>query len=148
MRSLVPLSMRFPSPMSDLRRGLDSLFEELFGDGARTEMVEPFVPRVNLAETDGEYEIAVDLPGMKSEDLTVELKGGQLWITGERKHEEEEKGRTFHRIEKRYGRFQRAIPLVAPVKENEIGAEYKDGVLRVTVPKVEEAKPKRIEVKG
>jgi HSP20 family protein len=134
--------------LSEFRRGIDSLIEELFGDGSGTELVEGFVPRANVAETDSAYEITVDLPGMKPEDLNVELKGGELWISGERKHEKEEKGKTFHRIEKRYGRFHRAIPLAAALNENKIEAEYKNGVLQVTALKAEEAKPKRIQVKA
>ncbi len=84
----------------------------------------------------------------QSQMLHVEFKGDQLWLTGERKHETEEKGKTFHRIERRYGRFERVIPLACPVNEANIAAEYKDGVLHVTVPKAEEARPKRIEVKA
>ena len=80
--------------------------------------------------------------------LSVEYKGSELWLTGERKHEKEEEGKTFHRIERRYGRFERIIPLASPVDEAKIVAEYKDGVLTVTVPKAEEARPKRIEVKS
>jgi HSP20 family protein len=147
MRSLVPMSARFPWPVGELRRGMDSLIDELLGGDGGTEMVEGFVPRANVAETEREYEITVDLPGMNAEDLRVEYRGGELWLTGERKHEKEEKGKTFHRIEKRYGRFERAIPLACSVNEAKISAQYKDGVLQVTVPKAEEARPKRIEVR-
>ena len=148
MRSLVPVGTRFAWPLGDFRRNMDSLLEEFFGGNGGTEMaIEGFVPRVNVAETENEYEVAVDLPGVKPEELNVEYKGSELWLTGERKNETEEKGKTFHRIEKRYGRFERAIPLACPVNEAKITAEYKDGVLHVTVPKTEEARPKRIEVK-
>ena len=105
MRSLVPLSMRSPWSLTEFRRGMDSLMDEVFGGNGGTEMaVEGFVPRTNLAETENEYEITVDLPGVKPEELNVEYKGSELWLTGEGKHEREEKGKTFHRIEKRYGR--------------------------------------------
>jgi HSP20 family protein len=122
--------------------------DEVLGGNGGTELtVEGFAPRTNIAETETEYEVTVDLPGMKPEDLHVEIKGDQLWLSGERKHEQEEKGKTFHRIERRYGRFERVIPLACPTDEAKISAEYKDGVLRVTVPKAEEARPRRIEVK-
>ena len=148
MRSLVPVSTRFPWALGEFRRGMDSLFEEFLGGNGGTEMaVEGFVPRANVAETENGYEITVDLPGVKTEELNVEYKGTELWLTGERKHEKEEKGKTFHRIEKRYGRFERVIPLACPVNEAEISADYKDGVLHITAPKAEEARPKRIEVK-
>ena len=145
--SLVPMSTRFPWPLGEFRRGIDSLLEDVFG-GNGTELVEGFIPRTNIAETEQEYEITVDVPGVTSEELNVEYKGNELWLTGERKHEQEEKGKTFHRIEKRYGRFERVITLACPVDEAKILAEYKDGVLHVRVPKVEVARPKRIEVKA
>ena len=148
-RSLVPVGTQFPWPLGELRRGMDNLLDEFFdGNGGREMAVEGFVPRANVAETENEYEITVDLPGVKPKELNVEYKGGELWLTGERKHEKEEKGKTFHRIEKRYGRFERVIPLACPVEEAKISAEYKDGVLHVTIPKAEEARPRRIEVKG
>jgi len=75
------------------------------------------------------------------------LKEGQLWITGERRQESEEKGKTYHRVERQYGRFQRVIPLPAAVNPEKIDAEYKDGVLHITLPKDETAQPKRIPVK-
>jgi len=146
MRSLVPMRTRFPWAMTEFRRGMDNLLEEFFDGG--TQLVEGFVPRADVAETENEYEVTVDLPGVKPEELTVEYKGNELWITGERKQEKEEKGKTFHRVEKRYGRFERAITLAGPVDEGKVSAEYHDGVLCVTVPKAEQARPKRIEVKA
>jgi len=106
-----------------------------------------FAPRTNVAETETEYEVTVDLPGMKPEDLDVELKDGHLWITGERKHEEEEKGKTYHRIERSYGHFRRVIPLEESVNPEKVDAEYKDGVLHITVAKDEAAQPRKIPVK-
>jgi HSP20 family protein len=106
-----------------------------------------FAPKVNVAETENQYEISVDLPGMKPEDFTVEVREGNLWISGEKKEEKEEKGKTFHRVERHYGEFRRVIPLLSGVKEGEINAEYRDGVLAITLPKAEEVKPKKIEVK-
>jgi HSP20 family protein len=146
MRSLVPMRTRFPWAMTEFRRSMDNLLEEFFDGG--TQLAEGFVPRADVAETENEYEVTVDLPGVKPEELTVEYKGNELWITGERKQEKEEKGKTFHRVEKRYGRFDRAITLASPVDEGKVSAEYHDGVLRVTVPKAEQARAKRIEVKA
>jgi len=84
---------------------------------------------------------------MKPEDVSVELKGGSLWITGERKHETEESGKTWRRIESRFGRFQKVIPLDDADAEN-VDAQFKDGVLNVTLKKVESAKTRKIPVKG
>ena len=103
-------------------------------------------PRVNVAETESEYEVTVDLPGVNPADVAVEHKAGELWISGERKEEKEEKGKFFHHIERSMGKFHRVIPLVADVDADKIEAVYKDGVLRITVPKAEAARPRRIEV--
>jgi HSP20 family protein len=103
---------------------------------------------MNVAETEERYEVTVELPGMKPEEFQVELKNGQLWISGEKKEEREEKGKTFHRVERRYGEFRRVIPLPTPVEEGRIEAQYKDGVLHVILPKAAEARPKHIEVKA
>lgn len=146
MRPLVPMGTRFPWAMTEFHRGMDSLLAEFFGDGP--DFGGGFVPKANVAETENEYEVTVDLPSVKSEALTVEYKDSELWITGERKHEKEEKSKTFHRVEKHYGRFERAIPLASPVDEGTISAESHDGVLRVIVPKAEQARTKRIEVKA
>jgi HSP20 family protein len=102
----------------------------------------------NLAETENHYEVTVELPGMKPEEFNVELRNGELWITGERKEEKEEKGKTWHRMERRYGEFRRVFRLPLAVEAEKVTAEYKEGILRIAVPKVAEAKPKRVEVKA
>jgi HSP20 family protein len=109
--------------------------------------VTEFAPKADLAETDAAYELTVDLPGIKPEDVNVEIRDGGLWISGTRKEEKEEKGKTFHRLERSYGEFRRLIPLAGGVDADKVEAEYKDGVLKVTVPKTEAAKPKHITVK-
>ncbi|HWB12626.1 MAG TPA: Hsp20/alpha crystallin family protein [Pirellulales bacterium] len=107
-----------------------------------------FVPAVNVAETENAFEVTLELPGMKAEDFKVEMKKGELWISGEKREEKEEKGKTFHRIERSSGEFRRVIPLPGEVAEEKIEAEYKEGVLKVVVPKTEKAKPRRVEVKS
>ena len=90
--------------------------------------------------------VKVELPGMKKEDIQISMHEGMLTITGERKIEEETgEGETFRR-ERFYGKFQRALTLAAPVAADKVKAAYKDGVLTVTLPKSEEAKPKQIDV--
>ena len=78
----------------------------------------------------------------------MEVKDNQLWITGEKKEEQEQNGKRYHRVERRYGMFQRMIPLTTQVNADHIAADYKDGVLTVRVPKAESAKPKRIPIKS
>ena len=107
-----------------------------------------FAPSTNVAETGTGYEISLDMPGMKSEDFEVELKEGQLWITGERKHEEEEEGKTWHRVERTYGKFRRVVTLGNDVNAEGVEANYVDGVLSITVPKVPETQAKKITVKS
>ena len=99
-----------------------------------------------MAETDKEYEIETDLPGIKPEDLQVEMRGNELWLSGERRQQKEENGKNYHRIEQEYGRFERVIPLSVPVSEDKIKARFQNGVLKVTVPKSEPVHPKRVTV--
>jgi len=146
-RALSPWDVRGPRWFDSLRREMDDLFEQFFG-GEAADGGAVFAPRTNLAETDQHYELTVDLPGMKPDDFHVELKDRELWITGERKHEAEEKGKTYHRVERTYGRFRRVISLGADADPEKIDAEYKDGVLRITVAKSEAAQPRKITVKS
>jgi HSP20 family protein len=122
--------------------------EKFFGEEGWNGGIEKFIPRSNLAETEKGFEITVELPGMKPEEFNIEFRNGELWITGEKKEEKEEKGKTFHRVERHFGEFRRVFTLPAAVNEEMVEANYKEGVLHVTVPKAEEAKPKRIAVKG
>jgi HSP20 family protein len=105
-----------------------------------------FTPAINVSESANAYEVTADMPGMKPEDLTVELKDGALWISGKKEEEMEEEGKTFHRMERRYGEFRRVIPMPGTMDESKIDAEYHDGVLKIMIPKTEQAKAKRIEI--
>jgi HSP20 family protein len=147
-RSLIPWGIPAPSLFGNFRREMDRLLDECFVAEDGGEMLRVFAPRTNVAETEKEYEITLDLPGLKPEDFNVELNEGRLWISGERKHEAEEKDKTYHRIERHYGQFRRVIPLETAVNAEKIEAEYRDGVLRITVPKDEALLPRRIEVKS
>jgi len=145
-RALAPWDIRTPQLFDRFRHEMDQMFGQFFAaEDNERQLI--YAPRTNVAETETEYEVTVDLPGMKPEDLDVELKDGHLWITGERKHEEEEKGKTYHRIERSYGHFRRVIPLEESVNPEKVDAEYKDGVLHITVAKDEAAQPRKIPVK-
>jgi HSP20 family protein len=106
-----------------------------------------WAPAVDVQETDEEYPIKADLPDVKKEDVRVELHDGMVCLRGERKQEKEEKGKRFHRIERAYGQFERRLALPSEVDPQKIAAEFKDGVLRVHLPKSASAKPKTIDVK-
>lgn len=148
LRTMVPFTRRLPWPVNTLEGEFANALERLFNQEEGFNGIEKFAPMVNLAETETHYEVAVELPGMKPEEFNVEIRNGELWITGERKEEKEEKGKTYHRVERRYGEFRRVFRLPVAVNEEKVTAEYKEGILRITVPKVAEAKPKRVEVKA
>ena len=116
-------------------------------DGKETMTVADWTPSVDISETEGEYVIKAELPEVKKDDVKITLEEGVLSIQGERKHEKEEKGKKFHRIERAYGRFVRSFVVPDYVDEAKIKAEYQDGVLQLHLPKSEKAKPRAIEVK-
>jgi HSP20 family protein len=145
---MIPWTRRLPRPLETFENEFTELMERLFRPEEGLNGFEKFLPMSNFAETEKAYEVTVELPGMKPEEFNVEVKNGELWITGEKKEEKEEKGKTWHRVERRHGEFRRIFALPAEVKEEEVNAEYKEGVLRITVPKAEVAKPRKIEVKA
>ncbi|WP_456432237.1 Hsp20/alpha crystallin family protein [Nitratifractor sp.] len=108
-----------------------------------------FAPAVNTREADDAYYIEVDLPGVKKEDISIDVKDNVLTISGERKIEEERKGDDFYRVESVYGKFERSFTLPEDVDADKIEAEAKDGVLTVRIPKAQvvEKAPKKIEIK-
>jgi HSP20 family protein len=113
-----------------------------------TSLYEGWSPSVDLYEDKDKFIIRAELPGMRREDIEVTASGDTLTISGEKKHEEQVKeDRDTYRAERFFGRFQRTITLPAPMDTSKIQAQYKDGVLTITVPKAEEAKRKQIEVK-
>ncbi|MBC8355187.1 MAG: Hsp20/alpha crystallin family protein [Planctomycetes bacterium] len=134
-----------PTLLDDFRKEMGRFAEGFFDDAASANA---FAPSVNFAETETGYEVSAELPGMKPEEVNVEFKDGHLWITGERKSESEEKGKTYHRVERRYGSFRRVIAIGNEVDADNVAATYKDGVLTVDVPKAAAAQPKRIQIKS
>jgi HSP20 family protein len=117
-------------------------------EGAKEEMtIAEWSPLVDITEDDKEYLIKAELPEVKKEDVKLSVHDDVLSISGERKYEKEEKGKKFHRVERAYGSFTRSFTLPDDADAAKIAAEYKDGVLKVHLPKSEKAKPKSIEVK-
>lgn len=133
--------------LSDLRDELDRLFESPFGELSRaSRLLNGWAPAVDLYEDKDGFTVTAELPGLKREDIDVSLNEGSLVISGERKTEQKFDEAASHRVERYFGRFQRSIVLPASVKADKIAAQYKDGVLTVTLPKSEEAKPRQIEI--
>lgn len=106
--------------------------------------------RLDVTETDKAYTVKADLPGMEEKDVAITLEDGVLTISGEKTQEQEEEGKTFHRIERSYGTFRRALTLPADADETGIAAHMKNGVLEIEIAKAPEApkSAKRIEVKA
>ncbi|MDX2480576.1 MAG: Hsp20/alpha crystallin family protein [Desulfuromusa sp.] len=106
-----------------------------------------WAPRADISETDAEFCITAEVPGIKREDVKINIEDHVLSIRGENKQEKEEKGKKFHRIERYYGSFSRSFSLPENVNEDKIDATFKDGMLTLTIPKTEIKKPKAIEIK-
>lgn len=104
-------------------------------------------PTCDIFETDNEIVVKAELPEVKNEDVHVTIDNNMLTLRGERKFSEETKKDNYHRMERSYGEFFRSFTLPQFIDANKVSAEFKDGVLRITLPKREEAKPKQLEVK-
>jgi HSP20 family protein len=120
---------------NEMNRLFDHFFTDPFDLAPLATRMPDFPPRVDVSETDTEIKVTAELPGMDEKDITVSLDHDALVISGEKKSDIEEKGKSFHRVERSYGSFQRVIPLDAEVEGDKVGAEFKKGVLTVTLPK-------------
>lgn len=117
------------------------------GQGGREGMMIPdWAPAVDIAEMPGEFQIKVELPEIKKEDVKVSVQDGQLRIEGERRQEKEEKDKKLHRVERFFGSFMRTFTLPDNVDETRLAAELKDGVLLVHLPKTEKPSPRAVNV--
>jgi HSP20 family protein len=105
-----------------------------------------WVPVVDVVETDEEFQIRAELPGVEKNDVKLSVENGVLLISGHREQEKEEKGKRYHKIERAYGSFARSFTMPDVVDEQKVTAEFKNGVLTVHLPKSEKARPKSIEV--
>ena len=145
-RSVRPWFRR--GPLESIREEMEELFSRALGEEPGLWPSERIMPSLDLAETDGAVEVRMDIPGMEAKDIDIQVNGNLLTISGERKEEKEAKGKTYHRIERRVGSFCRTVTLPAPVKEEAVDAQYKNGILTIKLPKTEEAKARKITVKG
>lgn len=105
-----------------------------------------WVPAVDVMETDSEFLLMAELPGVKKKNVKIWIEDGVLMLSGQRDQERDDKGTRFHRIERIYGRFARSFSLPDSVDEEKLKAEFENGVLAVHLPKSEKAKPRSIEV--
>jgi HSP20 family protein len=131
----------------DLQRGINELFGGSVGSPREEVALRAWTPAVDVYEDENAFLIKIDLPEVTRDDVKVSLNDNTLSISGERRVENEEKKENYHRVERSYGQFYRSFTLPPNVDPMAIDAKFKDGVLRLTLPKKEEAKPKQIEVK-
>src|SRR6202163_1575229 len=136
--------------MEEMHNRLSNLFGRTparLGEGKEESItVAEWAPLVDITEDDKEYIIKTELPGVKKEEVKVSVENGLLTVVGERKFEKEE-NKKYHRVERAYGRFVRSFVLPDGADAEKVNAEFKDGVLKVHLPKSEKKKPKQIEVK-
>ena len=133
--------------LSSLRDELDRLFESPWTELARTsQLLSGWTPALDVYEDKESFIVSAELPGMKKEDIDVSLHADSLSISGERKSETKEEDAEVCRSERFFGRFQRTVTLPAPVAADKVKAQYKDGILTITLPKTEETKPRQIDV--
>ena len=140
------------APFSDfdrMRREMERVWDTFLEGDARKESKKDSVwlPSVDVSETKNDVVVKAELPGMDPKDIEVTLSDGHLMIKGQKKHEKEEKDEDYHFVERSYGSFVRAVHLPKEVKHDKISASYKNGVLKVVLPKSEEAKTKEVKIK-
>ena len=133
--------------LTDLREEIDRLFESPLAElASASQLLSGWTPALDLYEEKDNFVVKAELPGMKREEIQVSLHEGSLSISGERKSEEKHKSAEVHRTERFFGRFLRTVTLPGAVAADKVKAQYRDGVLTVTLPKTEESKPKQIDV--
>ncbi|MBW2309598.1 MAG: Hsp20/alpha crystallin family protein [Deltaproteobacteria bacterium] len=145
MLQLVPRTSNWLSLMPDI-----DLFDRMFDNWNVPSLWSEesvVVPAFDISETEKEYVISGEIPGIEPKDLEVTLNDGILTVKGEKKQESEEEEENYHRVERHYGSFQRSFRLPENIKRDDLDATYKDGILKLTLPKSEESEVKKIEVK-
>lgn len=132
-----------------MRTEMDHFWDAFFEVESRRKGEDPgsWFPSLDVSETKNEIVVKAEVPGMDPKDIDVSISDGVLSIRGERRQEKEEKEEDYHLVERSYGSFARSIALPKEVKHDKISASYKNGVLKIVLPKSEEAKKKEIKIK-
>jgi HSP20 family protein len=129
---------------SEIDRLFDNFLSERMGS---SDALSDGIPAIDVEETEQEFLVTAELPGMQKKDIKISFENNYLTLSGEKKESKVSKESNFYRKERSYGRFSRSIPVPSGVMLDKIEAEYEQGVLKVKIPKTEEAKPKQIEIK-
>lgn len=135
-------------PMRDLislRDEMDRMFDSFWGENAGRDGG-MLMPPVDMVENDDNFVVSIELPGLKKDEIKMTMQNNVLTISGNKKHEFESKEDTVHRVERSYGSFCKSVSLPSTIDSSAIKASYDSGVLKVTLPKVEEARPKEIAI--
>ena len=135
------------SELARLHNEMDNLIGSIFGDWDRPLWASSHWPAIDIAEKDNEFIVKAEIAGCKAEDVNISVPGNILTISGEKKAEEEKKEKGYYHVERSYGSFRRDLNLAVEVDPAKIEAICKDGVLTITVPKSEKAKPVKVKVK-
>ncbi len=133
--------------ITDFHQEVDRLFDNFFGRGTEETSVYRFTPVVDIEETEKEFQVTAELPGLKKGDVNVRVKDNLLTISGEKKQTKKDKDKNYRRTERAYGAFERTFRLPSAVERDKIDANFKDGLLEITIPKSKEAISKEIDVK-
>lgn len=134
--------------LSSLRREMDRLWENFFGERPLTRIWErEWAPFLDMSETKDNFVVKAEVPGIDAKDIDISLTGDVLSIKGEKKQEKEEKEEDYHLIERNYGSFSRSVRLPAEVESGKIKASYKNGILSITLPKSEKVKAREVKIK-
>ena len=135
-------------PFARMGLRMNSLFDDFFGESG-TQLAE-YSPRTDVVEDEKHFEVSCELPGLDEKDISVSLTDEILTIEGEKKYESEDNEKGYHHIERSYGSFKRVIPFSSEIDSENAKAEFKKGLLKITLPKIaeEESKTKQIPVKG
>jgi HSP20 family protein len=151
MKTLVPWRRRTENMLEGFRKDMNELMQQFFG-GAAPEtdggLVEAWQPRCDVEETDKEFIVKADLPGVDPKEVEVSIRGNTLIVRGEKKEEKEEKKKNYHRVERFAGEFYRAIDLPSEADAEKISAASTNGTVTITIPKKPGMQPKKIPVKS
>jgi HSP20 family protein len=137
-------SREFPHVQEEMER----MFRQFFGEGDRPTTAGAWSPLLDVEESEEGFTLLVELPGVDPSDVEVSLEENVLTVSGERRFYADRQADSFRRVERRFGRFHRAVRLPDRVDGERVEARFSNGLLTITVPKVEEAKPRRIQITG
>ena len=132
--------------LNTLQTEMNRLFNSFFDEGGRNGERRRWAPAVDLVEREDSLVLRADLPGLKEDDVQIEVRDNVLTVSGDRKADFEEKENGYYRVERAFGSFSRSLTLPEGVDAGKIAASFSNGVLEVTIPKPEERKPQRIQI--